>query len=435
MRDEPSGRGRVAGSRRSAVSVAPGAAEAAQLSEPLARLAERRAQRRVAAARRRRRRRLVLVVAVLVVLLSPAFYSYTAWMLQPTSMSLGVRSVEWVKVQPGGTWLVDEIEHFYYSWKAPKKGRPQLKTLPAVGLTRPTTTKARPEPARARHLAAWPPRIKRVFAQPLPGEGVWKPTGSPVSGGPPVLVTSFRTERDYPRVVAYVAWFDHTRTVVAFYPGRYEPPNAAVRGPMMVPYGQRWRLLATFNAGFTYAYGGNGSTDNGRVNEPLKAGHCHPCRLSGRTGLDHEVARRPERGAERGVGTPEPAADRLGRKGQPQSRPEHQVGRRRSATPCGSGAPVSASTGAATSSSSPPTHKPSITLAQIFQHIGAVRAMQFDINPYWHTLITYTHHNGLVPTMVEPQPNHTADRYLIPDDRDFFAVYRRLPGPVTVPFK
>ena len=41
---------------------------------------------------------------------------------------------------------------------------------------------------------------------------------------------------------------------------------------MMVPYGQRWRLLATFNAGFTYAYGGNGSIDNGRVNEPLKAG-------------------------------------------------------------------------------------------------------------------------------------------------------------------
>ena len=25
-------------------------------------------------------------------------------------------------------------------------------------------------------------------------------------------------------------------------------------------------------------------------------------------------------------------------------------------------------------------------------------------------------------------------RYLVPDDRDFFAVYRPLPGPVTVPF-
>ena len=76
-----------------------------------------------------------------------------------------------------------------------------------------------------------------------------------------------------------------------------------------------------------------------------------------------------------------------------------------------------------------------ITLAKILQHAGAVRAMEFDINPDWHTLITYTH--GLtasVPTMVEPNPNQSSDRYLVPDDRDFFAVYRPVPGPVTVPF-
>jgi hypothetical protein len=40
-----------------------------------------------------------------------------------------------------------------------------------------------------------------------------------------------------------------------------------------------------------------------------------------------------------------------------------------------------------------------------------------------------------VPTLVEPQPMQSASRYLAPDDRDFFAVYRRLPGPVWVPFK
>ncbi len=28
-----------------------------------------------------------------------------------------------------------------------------------------------------------------------------------------------------------------------------------------------------------------------------------------------------------------------------------------------------------------------------------------------------------------------ATRYLVPDDRDFIAVYRRRPAPVTVPFK
>ena len=101
---------------------------------------------------------------------------------------------------------------------------------------------------------------------------IWKPTGPPIDGRPPVLVTTFRTELDYPRIVAYVAWFDHTRTALAFYPGRYEPPNAPVRGPMSVPYGQRWRLLATFNGGFTYVDGHNGSSIDGRTYEPLKDG-------------------------------------------------------------------------------------------------------------------------------------------------------------------
>ena len=70
-----------------------------------------------------------------------------------------------------------------------------------------------------------------------------------------MLVTTFRPELDYPQLAAYVAWFDHSRTATAYYPGRYEPPHAAVRGPMMVPYDQRSRLLATFNGGFTYTDG------------------------------------------------------------------------------------------------------------------------------------------------------------------------------------
>jgi hypothetical protein len=76
-----------------------------------------------------------------------------------------------------------------------------------------------------------------------------------------------------------------------------------------------------------------------------------------------------------------------------------------------------------------------ISLAQILQHIGAVRGMEFDINPEWHTMIAYSHKNGLGPTMVEPQPQQSPDRYLTPDDRDFMAVFSKVPGPVTVPFK
>ena len=41
---------------------------------------------------------------------------------------------------------------------------------------------------------------------------------------------------------------------------------------MSVPDGQRWRLLATFNGGFIYADGSNGSSIGGRKYEPLQDG-------------------------------------------------------------------------------------------------------------------------------------------------------------------
>jgi len=181
-------------------------------------------------------------------------------------MSWSERSAEWVRADvPLGNWLVDETEHIYYTTNAPSKGGSQLKSLPRIGLTSAIPV--------AKSRAPWPPRIRPIFQHPLAGEGVWRPEGRPVNGAPPVLLTTFRPELDYPRIVAYLAWFDHTRTAMAYYPGRYEPPNAAVRGPMMVPFDQRWRLLATFNGGFTHVDGDNGSTGKGRMDEPLKDGN------------------------------------------------------------------------------------------------------------------------------------------------------------------
>jgi hypothetical protein len=44
-----------------------------------------------------------------------------------------------------------------------------------------------------------------------------------------VLVTTYRPETDYPELVAYVAWFDHTRTEIGYYPGRYAAERRAGR--------------------------------------------------------------------------------------------------------------------------------------------------------------------------------------------------------------
>jgi Phosphodiester glycosidase len=395
-------------------------------SAPQASLAERRLERGEAALRRRRRRRRRLVGVAVLLLLSPVVYSYTATMLQPSSLPLGVRSVEWLR-NHHGNWLVDEVERVYYGSKAPKKGGPELKALPAVGVTATTAT------PHAR-VAAWPRRIKPVFADPLPGEGIWQRTGPLVNGRAPVLVTTFRSELAYPRIVAYVAWFDHTRTALAFYPGRYEPPNAPVRGPMSVPYGQRWRLLATFNGGFTYIDGHNGSSINGLSYEPLKDG------LATLIGYrDGRLDIKTWTGGQNAGPTVAFARQSLpliveGGKLSPALNDSSQWGFTlgNAVRVWRTGVGIDRRGNVIYAAANDQTV---VTLAQILQRAGAVRAMQFDINPEWPTLITYRHYHGLVTNKVVPNVQQPATRYLVADDRDFFTVYRRLPGPVTVPFK
>ena len=397
----------------------------------------RERQGRHAASRRRRRWR-ILIAAPFIVALSWAVVSYAAWMLQPTSMSYGVRSVEWVRQEvPFGNWLVDHGEQIYYTQNAPKKGGPQLKSLPTVGLNPPRAGLPRvtQTPAQA---AAWPPPVKPVFPHPLPGEGVWKPTSPPIDGGPPVLVTTFRPELAYPQTVAFVAWFDHTRTSIAYYPGRYEPPNAAVRGPMMVPDDQRGRLLATFNGGFTYPHGNNGSADNGRTNEPLADGTA--TLLGYRDGRVAIVKWSGGPNAGPDVAWARQSLAPIVWNGQLNPQLNDNPNSPQWGYTLG-GLTRVWRTGVGIDSRGNLIYVAAdgqtvITLAKILQHLGAVQAMEFDINPEWHTLITYTHGaHGLVPTMVGPNPMQAPTRYLVPDDRDFFAVYRPVPGPVTVPLK
>jgi hypothetical protein len=376
---------------------------------------------------RRGRRRLRFWIPVsLLLLLTPVIYSWTRMAVQPSSLPLGVRTVEWLRMHHLN-WLVDEAEHVYYTWQTPAKGGPQLQTLPTVGLH------ARPK-AHSRAKAPWPAAIRPVFPRSLPGEGVWKPSGPPVAGRPPVLVTTFRTERDYPRIVAYVAWFDHTRTALAYYPGRYEPPSATLRGPMQVPFGQRWRLLATFNSGFIYSDGLNGDALDGHVNEPLRDGLA--TLVAYRSGAVNIVDWHGGAAPSRRVAFARQSLPLIIDHGRlsPALNDSTQwgftLGNAVRVWRTGVGIDRHGNVIYAAAD-----YQTVTTLAEILKRAGAVRAMELDINPEWPTLITYRHRHGLLPTRVVPNYQQPVTRYLAPDDRDFFAVYRRLAGPISVPLR
>jgi hypothetical protein len=247
-------------------------------------------------------------------------------------------------------------------------------------------------------------------------------------------VTEFRTEVDYPRIVAYVAWFDHTRTSVAYYPGRYEPPDAPNRGSMSVPNGERWRLLATFNSGFIYRDGHNGSSINGVEYEPLQKGLAtmlafRDGRVDIKSWSGGPVAGRRIAFARQSLPL---IVDngRLNPNLNDSSQWGFTLGNAVRVWRTGAGIDRRGNLIYAAAD-----YQTVTTLARILQRAGAVRAMQLDINPEWPTLISYTHHRGLQPTKIVPNVQQPATRYLVPDDRDFFAVYRRLAGPIAVPFK
>jgi hypothetical protein len=49
--------------------------------------------------------------------------------------------------------------------------------------------------------------------------------------------------------------------------------------------------------------------------------------------------------------------------------------------------------------------------------------MELDINTYWVSFITYRHPGASGAANLLPNMDRTNQRYLTPDDRDFFAVY------------
>ena len=184
--------------------------------------------------------------------------SFAVAMMQPSNSPFGVRAVEWLR-DDGAAWLVSDIENIYYSLNAPSTGGPPLKRLPKVG-------------SAGTHVASYaPPAITPVISPALAGEGKWRGTGPLVGGVAPVLVTTFRPDPNYPQMVAGVAWIDTSRTSIALYPGRYEPPNDGIQAAEVPPQ-LRASLLATFNSGFKLEDSGGGFAVSGHTYAPLTDG-------------------------------------------------------------------------------------------------------------------------------------------------------------------
>ena len=377
-----------------------------------------------------------MVAVVLVVLVVPPAISYGVYMSRPSSVPWTIRSVEWVR-DNHGAWLVNLTERTYYSLTAPKKGGPGLTALPSVAADAETAT-ATPSPAPS-HTAKpryTPPPVKPAITPALAGEGEWRPAGRSVGGAYPIRVTVFRNERDYPRIVTYAAWIDHSLSQLGLYPGRVEPPQGSPRGPMMVPDGQRGRLLAVFNSAFKYKDGHGGFAVNGHVYTPLSAGDGT---LVGHDDGRLDIIKWPGGAPDANVvyarqnlpmivdnGKPNPGLSTNGAQWGWTLGNSIRVWR--------SGVGVD-DHGNLIYVAAP--EQTVMSLAAALIRAGAVRALEFDINVYWPTFNYFRRPGAQSPVKYLPNPQTPGiTRYLVPDDRDFFVVYTRDPnGDFTTPFK
>lgn len=356
----------------------------------------------------------------MLVLLVPAAFSYVTTMAEPSSLPLSIRTIEWIK-DHNGDGLVNTAEAIYYSTiGAPAKGGAALVSMPSLGS--PATATVAPT-----RTALLPPPIAPVLQPALAGEGIWRAATSRIASGAAVLVTAFRPEPDYPRQLAYVAWIEMSKSQLALYPGRKEPPDAAQRGPMQVPQSQRSRLIATFNSGFKYKDSNGGFAVNGKTIEPMIAGqgtvvayadgHVDVISWQGGASVGPDIVVAKQNLPLIVIdGRPNPALNETKQWGRTLGTAV-RVWR----SSLGVDARGNLIYLAAPGQTAP-------SLADALIHAGAVRAIQLDINWTWPSFISYASPGGHGATKLVPNTTKSANRYLVPDDRDFFAVYRREPG-------
>jgi hypothetical protein len=270
-----------------------------------------------------------------------------------------------------------------------------------------------------------PPRVVPIIHPALPGEGIWKPAEKAAGAQPPVLVTTFRSDPEYPQFVAGVAWIDAERTHLSYVPGLAEPPPPlSHRGPSEVPLALRKRVVATFNGGFPLETSNAGLIYRGKVKEAMVDGIATVVEYrDGRTDIVrwHLGPTAPENVWFAKQNLP-PIVYEGRLNPNLTDGPEWGETVDNAVRVWRSGLGIDRRGNLIYAAANDQTVA---SLAKILQRAGAVRALELDINEDWTSFISYSHPGAASPSNLLPEMFRPADRYLTPDERDFFAVYLR----------
>ena len=354
-----------------------------------------------------------LIAACLVLLLIGPAVSYLRALTYPGDATLGVRTVEWIR-DSGGSAVVDRVENWWYTRRAPSDAAPDPRQLPATGAPAPLGA-----PAALPALPALPA---------VPGEGVWSAGRAAPRGAPAMFTTFVRPDPAHPSVVAGIARFDGQLVRGRLIAGTREPDGQPWPEGGQVPLEDRAGLVAVFNSGFKMASAHGGFYADGRQVRQLRDGaaslvidrvgrmsvgswgrdaHLGPDVVAVRQNLALIVDNgAPVAGLEANAG---------GRWGSARNQLQYTWR---------SGAGVDAAGNLYYAGGNQLTLA---GLAHALSTAGVVRGMELDIHPRMVDLLAYQPGPGgePVPTPLLPSMPGPLTRYLEPDQRDFIAVTLR----------
>jgi Phosphodiester glycosidase len=369
------------------------------------------------------------VVLVLVAVMLPIGWSYYRVLTAPGTDPWPARSVEWLR-DHGMSGVVDTVEHWWFTANPPPVGGKPEHGLPHEAGPRGVAVAKHPKlagPQIAPHLPL-PAPMRPLVATPLPNEGVWQATGRQVAGLPAVYTAFFRPDSVHTSLVASAMWMDTKLLRAAYVVGLHEPSGGPQTWGAQVPVAQRAGLVAAFNSGFKMDAAQGGVYTEGQMIRPLLNGAASLVITKsgvakvGVWGRDFMMS--PDIASVRqnlalilDHGQPAPGlpSNTNGAWGA-------TLGNRVFVWRSGVGVDRN---GGLVYVAGPGLS--AVTLAVLLQRAGAVQAMELDINPNWTTAYTYQQTDPANPSAVQgvkllPDMVRGGDRYLVPGERDFFAM-------------
>jgi hypothetical protein len=351
------------------------------------------------------RRVLAGALAFAVALLVPGA-SYAQALTYPGSATWQMRSVEWLR-DHGASPLVDRVENWYYTANRPSGVAFDAAGLPVTAAGRSSLT---PPPTAAGHSRSTQ-------------ESSWVPGRLDPSGATALYTSLIRPDAQYPSVVAAVAWIRARDTSAHLVAGTREPSGESWPGGAQVPPADVPKLVATFNSGWKMTDTRGGFYLAGRRTGDLMAGQASlvindsGAATVGQWARDvamnrHVVAVRQNLALIVDHGRPAPGLEANMGKRWGSYENQHQYTWR-------SGVGVDAAGDLVYVAGANLTLQ---TLAAALADERVVRGMELDIHS---ALVSFAwwapgQTGRLRPTKLLPGMERPANRYLAPDQRDFF---------------